>query len=104
MEDTVGLVDYLEVARLTGKRAMVLDAHLRPGTKPPLAALTPVPRFSFDAVLQGQLETDPEGIELANRGVARQEAVRAAAEMAKDRHLGESAKDITLAIREGSEP
>ena len=30
--------------------------------------------------------------------------VRAAAEMVKDRHHGENAKDITLAIREGEEP
>ena len=35
---------------------------------------------------------------------AAQEGVRAAAEMAKDRHVGENAKDITLAIREGEEP
>ena len=63
-----------------------------------------MPHFYFDAVLQGQAETDPVGVELANRAVARQEAVRAAAEMAKDRHLGENVKDITLAIREGDEP
>jgi len=63
-----------------------------------------VPHFYFDAVLQGQLETDPEGIELASREVARQEAVRAAAEMAKDRHLGESAKDITLASERATSP
>jgi hypothetical protein len=63
-----------------------------------------MPRFYFDATLQGEPETDPEGIELASRAVARQEGVRAAAEMAKDRHVGENAKDITLAIREGEEP
>jgi uncharacterized protein DUF6894 len=58
----------------------------------------------FDATLQGEPETDPVGIELASRAVARQEGVRAAAEMVKDRHHGENAKDITLAIREGEEP
>jgi hypothetical protein len=67
-------------------------------------ALAPVPRFYFDVVLQGQPETDPVGIELVSRHVARQEAVRAAAELAKDPHVGENAKDITLAIREGEEP
>jgi len=46
----------------------------------------------------------PEGIELASRAIARQEGVRAAAEMVKDRHHGENAKDVTLAIREGEEP
>ena len=30
--------------------------------------------------------------------------MRAAAEMVKDRHHGENAKDVTLAIREGEEP
>ena len=63
-----------------------------------------MPRFYFDAVLQGKPEADPVGIELDNRDVARQEAVRAAAEMAKDRHVGENAQDITLAIREGDDP
>jgi DNA-binding IclR family transcriptional regulator len=62
-----------------------------------------MPRFYFDATLQGEPETDPEGIELASRAVARQEGVRAAAEMVK-RHHGENAKDVTLAIREGEEP
>jgi len=62
-----------------------------------------VPHFYFDAMLQGQAETDPVGVELANRAVARQEAVRAAAEMAKDRHLGENAQDITLEVREEDE-
>ncbi|MFL5006003.1 MAG: DUF6894 family protein [Microvirga sp.] len=63
-----------------------------------------MPRFYFDATLQGEPEADPEGIELASRAIARQEGVRAAAEMVKDRHHGENAKDITLAIREGEEP
>ena len=63
-----------------------------------------MPRFYFDATLQGEPEADPEGIELASRAIARQEGVRAAAEMVKDRHHGENAKDVTLAIREGEEP
>jgi len=36
--------------------------------------------------------------------VARQEAIRAAAEMAKDQHLDGNARDITVAIREGDKP
>jgi hypothetical protein len=67
-------------------------------------ALTRVPRFYFDAVLQGRTETDREGVELADRAVARQEAIRAAAEMAKDQHLDGDARDITVAIREGDKP
>jgi hypothetical protein len=63
-----------------------------------------VPRFYFDAVLNGEPEPDPEGIELDSRDTARQEAVRAAAEMAKDRHLGGNAREFTVKVREGSEP
>ena len=69
-----------------------------------ICELTPVPRFYFDAVLKGQLEPDPEGIELADRAVARQEAIGAAAEMAKDQHLDGDSRDITVAIREGDKP
>jgi hypothetical protein len=36
--------------------------------------------------------------------VARQEAIRAAAEMAKDQHLDGDTRDITVAIREGDKP
>ena len=63
-----------------------------------------MPRFYFDAVLQGRTETDREGVELSDRAVARQEAIRAAAEMAKDQHLDGNARDITVAIREGDKP
>jgi hypothetical protein len=63
-----------------------------------------VPRFYFDAVLNGEPQPDPEGIELANRDTARQDAVRAAAEMAKDRHLDGNAREFTVKVREGSEP
>jgi hypothetical protein len=67
-------------------------------------ALTPVPHFYFDAVLNGKVAPDPEGVELGNRDTARQEAVRAAAEMAKDSHLDGNARDIIVRVREGREP
>jgi hypothetical protein len=63
-----------------------------------------VPRYHFDAVLNGKVAPDPEGVELDSRDTARQEAVRAAAEMAKDSHLDGNARDITVRVREGREP
>jgi hypothetical protein len=66
--------------------------------------LTRVPHFYFDATVNGDALPDLEGIELDNRAVARVEAVRAVAEMVKDQHLDGNTRDITVAIREGSDP
>jgi type IV secretory pathway TrbL component len=41
------------------------------------------------------------GLVRSGRSLCEQEAIRAAAEMAKDQHLDGNARDITVAIREG---
>jgi hypothetical protein len=63
-----------------------------------------VPHFYFDATVNGEALPDPEGIELDTRAVARTEGLRAVAEMVKDQHLNGNARDIMIAIREGSDP
>ena len=63
-----------------------------------------MPHFYIDAIIDGEAMPDPEGIELDNRAVARMEAVRAAAEMVKDRHLVGNARQITVSVREGRGP
>jgi len=65
--------------------------------------LTRVPYFYFDATVNGEALPDPEGIELDTRAVARTEGLRAVAEMVKDQHLNGNARDIMIAIREGSD-
>ena len=66
--------------------------------------MTRVPHFYFDATVNGEALPDPEGIELDTRAVARTEGLRAVAEMVKDQHLNGNARDIMIAIREGSDP
>jgi hypothetical protein len=63
-----------------------------------------VPRFYFDAIMNGDPSRDSEGTELDSRAVARQEGVRAAAEMAKDPRLDGDERSITVSVREGAEP
>jgi hypothetical protein len=59
-----------------------------------------MPRFYFDTTLDHVTEPDREGVQLDDAQTARREAVRAAAEMAKDfaRHSDE--QDITIQVRD----
>ncbi|MFL5323744.1 MAG: DUF6894 family protein [Microvirga sp.] len=63
-----------------------------------------MPHFYFDATVNGDALPDPEGVELDTYAAARQEALRAVAEMVKDQHLDGDTRDFTIAIREGAEP
>ena len=67
-----------------------------------LARTPPVPRFYFDTAVNGKSIEDDEGLELASREIARVEAVKAAAEMAKD--AAATLQEVAVIIREGIEP
>jgi hypothetical protein len=62
--------------------------------------LTSVPRFYFDATIDGVTEPDREGMEFHDARTARREAVRAAAEMAKDFARDSDEQDIMIQVRD----
>jgi hypothetical protein len=59
-----------------------------------------MPRYYFDLLLHGDVEADGEGINLDGPAVARQEAVRAAAEFAKDLAHNHQQEDIAIRVRD----
>jgi hypothetical protein len=59
-----------------------------------------MPRFYFDMVLNGRELSDDEGLELTSPAVAREEAMTAIAEMAKDEKA--CPKSIVIVIRDES--
>jgi hypothetical protein len=74
------------------------------GTKKPILALTApglaMPHFHFDVCTNGVIVEDEDGLDLLNAATARLEAVRAAAEMMKDRcaDMAERA-EVSIAVR-----
>ncbi|MDF2974184.1 MAG: hypothetical protein K0R61_4634 [Microvirga sp.] len=64
--------------------------------------LSLMPRFYFDVMSNGVATTDEEGVDLRSTELARNEAMRTAAEMAKEE--GSCAKDVVIHIRDGSGP
>jgi hypothetical protein len=58
-----------------------------------------MPRFFFDVTADGNLSRDEEGLDLPSIVVARREAVRTAAEMARDDGLS---REIVIAILDAS--
>ena len=59
-----------------------------------------MPRFFFDTTLNNVTEPDREGVELHDAKTARQEAVRATAEMAKDLAHRSPEQDITIQVQD----
>jgi hypothetical protein len=59
-----------------------------------------MPRFYFDTTFDNVTEPDREGVELRDARTARKEAVRAAAEMAKDAAGKSAEQDISIQVRD----
>jgi hypothetical protein len=60
-----------------------------------------MPRFYFDTVVNREIAHDDAGLEFASLDEARQEAMRAAAEIAKDLAYKGISADIAVHIRVG---
>lgn len=59
-------------------------------------------RYYFDLWEDAAVLADPEGLELANKHLAEQQALRAALAMAEE-SFSQGAKSVTLAVREGDQ-
>jgi hypothetical protein len=60
-----------------------------------------MPRFYFDVIDQGIIQTDPEGIELPDLRFAVEQAKRAASEMISERMGGTNLASLKIQVRDG---